>query len=463
MILFWRNYQRSMLSVLGVLSAFGCGTLIGFGGAAGIAVVAGILLVAAAVWKPELVFIASILTMIAGQLVRLPLLGDDSGVLLNDLILPPLIILWAVKRLLVGRWNFPRHSLTLPIALVIATMLVSVVANYRGYAATELLSGILYQVRWIEYVAVLLMGFDFFRNHARVLHYLTLLTICGVVVSLLGFVQLVIFPDFSFMAPAGWDPHVGRLLSTWFDPNFLAGWLALLITVALAIALALPWSRARWWWAAIATMTLAVVLTFSRSGYLALIAGTGFVTLMRSRAIFFLGLLAAIAMIFFVPRVQERVVGIRTVDETAQLRIVSWQNAFEVINDHLWFGVGYNLYRYVQVEYGFLDDTKIHSASGSDSSLLSIWVTTGFLGLVAYVWLLLAMFREAWRTWRDRALSSEWRGFGLGVFAGLLALVLHAQFVNGLLYPHIMQTVWIFLAMAIMLRQPSASNSTSSH
>lgn len=453
---FWQNNQRAAVLILSAITALGCGALIGFGGVLGVAAVAGLLLFGAAIWKPELAFIASILTIMAGQLIRLPLLGDDSGVLLNDLILPPLIILWAVRRLLVGRWNLPRHSLTLPIALVIATMLVSVVVNYQGYASTELLSGILYQVRWVEYAAILLMGFDFFRTHARTWNYVVLLMVSGVVVSLLGFAQLMIFPDFSFMAPAGWDPHVGRLLSTWFDPNFLAGWLALLITVALAVALALPWSRARWWWLAIGVMTLAVVLTFSRSGYLALIAGTGLVTLMRSRAIFFLGLLAAIATIFLIPRVQERVVGIRTVDETAQLRIVSWQNAFEVIDDHPWFGVGYNLYRYVQVEYGFLDDTKIHSASGSDSSLLSVWVTTGVFGIVAYFWLLLAMFREAWRTWRDRALSGEWRGFGLGVFAGLLALVLHAQFVNGLLYPHIMQTLWILLAMIIMIRQPYA-------
>lgn len=453
---FTRHQQQILVVGLAILAAAVLGGVVGFGGALGVAAVAVLLLLGTVIWKPELAFIASIVTIVAGQLVRLPILGDDAGVLMNDIILPPLLLIWVVKRLLSGHWHLPRQSLTLPVLGVIVAMAISLLANYHQYDATELLSGALYQVRWLEYTAVLLMGFDFFRTRTRVWRYFGLMVGCGLVVSLLGFVQLQIFPDFSFMAPAGWDPHVGRLLSTWFDPNFLAGWLAFLISVCLGVALGLPWARAKWWWGAIIVMTAAVVLTFSRSGYLALVVGTAFVTMIRSRSIFFLGLIAIVATIFFVPRVQERVIGIRTVDETAQLRILSWENAFSVITEHPWTGVGYNLYQYVQVEYGFLDDTKIHSASGSDSSLLSIWVTTGIFGLLAYLWLLIAMLREAWKTWRARELTREWQGFGLGVFAGLLALIIHAQFVNGLFYPHLMHTIWIFIAMVIMVRQPHA-------
>lgn len=453
---FTHNQQLAIATSVTMVVAGLIGGLIGLGGALGVAIVAAFLLIGVVVWKPELAFIASIVTIVAGQLVRLPILGDDAGVLMNDLILPPLVLVWLLKRLLSGRWRLPRHSLTLPVLGVIITMAVSLLANYHHYDTTELLSGALYQVRWLEYAAVLLMGFDFFRTRARVWRYFSLVVVCGVVVSFLGFAQLQIFPDFSFMAPAGWDPHVGRLLSTWFDPNFLAGWLAFLISVCLGVALGLPLTRAKWWWGAIIVMTAAVVLTFSRSGYLALVIGTAFVTMIRSRSIFFVGLLAVLATILFIPRVQERVIGIRTIDETAQLRILSWENALSVISEHPWTGVGYNLYQYVQVEYGFLDDTTIHSASGSDSSLLSIWVTTGIFGLLTYLWLLIAMLREAWKTWRARELVDEWQGFGLGVFAGLLALIIHAQFVNGLFYPHLMQTIWIFIAMVIMIRQPHA-------
>lgn len=403
---------------------------------------------------PETAFIASLLSIIVGQFVRLPILGSENSVIINDLLLPIVIVVWLLRRLASRTWQWPRSSLTLPVWIFFTLLGLSLVWNFSNYQSGEILSGALYGLRWIEYAAVLVLGFDFVRTRQRAKKYLILMIWVGVVVALLGFFQLRLFPNFSFMTPAGWDPHIGRLLSTWFDPNFLAGWMALLVTICLSIALSKPLVNARWWWVALAVMTIAIVFTFSRSGYVALAVGTGLVTLVRARAVFFLGVVAFSAVVLFVPRVNERVVGIRTIDETAQLRLVSWGNAWTVISDHPWTGVGYNLYQYVQVKYGFLDDTREHSASGSDSSFLTVWATTGIFGVLVFGWLFVAMLREAWRTWRDRQLPKEWQGFGLGLVAGLIGLFFHSQFVNSLLYPHIMQTVWLFLAMAIKVRQP---------
>ncbi len=448
---------RSHEWLIGLGMAAVVGVVIGqFGVLGALAASAGLVAVVVFLF-PETAFVASLLTIVIGQLVRLPILGSENSVIINDVLLPVLIVVWWLRRLASRSWNLPRTSLTLPAWIFVAMLGLSLAWSYADYSPGEILSGALYGIRWLEYAAVLVMGFEFVRTHVRAKRYLIVLVWTGVVVSLLGFLQLRLFPDFSFMVPQGWDPHVGRLLSTWFDPNFLAGFLALLVTICLSIALTKSFTAARWWWVAIAIMTVAIVLTFSRSGYVALAAGAGLVTLVRSRAIFFLGLAAFAAIVVLVPRVNERVVGIRTVDETAKLRLVSWGNAWTVISDHPWTGVGYNLYRYAQVRYGFLDDTREHSASGSDSSFLTVWVTTGLPGLLAFLWLFGAMLREAWRTWRDRSLPSEWQGFGLGLLAGLIGLFFHSQFVNSLLYPHIMQVVWLLLAMAIMVRQPQSA------
>ncbi len=417
-------------------------------------VLAAVLIGLVVVIKPELAFIASIATIIIGQVVRIPISGGDASIIPNDIILPVLIIAWTWKKLMSGHWKLPRHSLTVPITLVIMTMVLSLLFNQSDYDNHQLLSGSLYFARWLEYLALLWISFDLVRTRRRAWTYVMLFAWTGVIIAALGFLQLKLFPDFSFMVPQGWDPHIGRLLSTWYDPNFLAGYFSLLASITLAIALFSGWRKGRWWWAATIVMVLATVLTFSRSGYVGLAIGFGVIGLFRSRALLYLGILAFAATILFVPRVQERVIGIRTIDETAQLRLVSYRNAATVIADHPWFGVGYNLYKYVQVRYGFLKDTQEHSASGTDSSLLTIWVTTGFVGLIAYLWLLIAMLREAWRTWRDRSLPAEWQGFGLGLFAGLLGLYAHSQFVNGLHYPHIMEAMWVLVAIAIMVRQP---------
>jgi O-antigen ligase len=315
-----------------------------------------------------------------------------------------------------------------------------------------MLSGLMYAVRWAEYSFLFLIATDLSLNKKTAWRLVMAMTWTGLALAILGFIQLKLFPDFTFMVPRGWDPHVGRMLSTWFDPNFLGGYLAALTTISFAIALSRG-RRGYWWWAATAIMALAVALTYSRSGYLALAAGLGIVALVKSRLMLWLGLLAVIAAVLFVPRIQERVIGIRTVDETAQMRLVSWSNALTVVGDHPVIGVGYNFYRYVQVQYGFLNKTSAHSASGSDSSLLTVAVTTGLIGLAVYIWLYLAFLREAVLLAKSTAAGKDWVAYGLGLTAALVALLIHGQFVNGLLYPHIMQFIWISLGIAVAIKQ----------
>lgn len=444
-------WPQAWLTTLILALAATLGVTIGFGQWLGLVAFLGLVLVMVLWLKPEWALFVVIGSVVLGQLVRLPLPGTETSLLVNDILLPALIVTWALKRLGTRQWYLPRTALWVPMMLWITAMGLSVIVNHSRYDGPEIFGGALYIIRWIEYAALFFITADFVRRRSSPWRVVVALVWTGVALSLLGFLQLRIFPDFSFMAPQGWDPHIGRLLSTWFDPNFLAGYLAALISLTLSVAL-VRGRRGLWWWMATAVMTLAIVLTYSRSGYVALAIGVGLVTMIRSRALLYLGLLGLVTTILFIPRVQERVIGIRSIDETAQLRIVSWQNALGIIGDHPVFGVGYNLYREAQLQAGILKDPTAHSATGSDSSLLLVMATTGAVGLVAFVWLLLALAREAWRTAFLKELSPEWRAVGLGTMASFAALLVHSQFVNGLLYPHLMQFIWMMAAVVVMVR-----------
>lgn len=447
--------QSSTPVIIGVISLMAVtGWMIGSHFVLGSVVVGGLIIGALVFGFPELAFLASLGSVVLGQLIRLPV--GDNAILPNDIILPALIVTWTLRRLASRRWELRRHSLTLPIFLMVLVMGLSLVVNLGRENRLEWFNGASYLWRWLEYAALFWIGQDLFRTHRRAAIYLRLFIGLGVTLATLGFIQLKLFPDFSFMVPNGWDPHVGRLLSTWFDPNFLGGLFVLLTAIALGVAMSLPWKKARWWWAGSLMMIVATVLTYSRSAYVGLVIALGIVALVRSRVALFLGLLAMISMVLFVPRIQERVIGIRSIDQTAQFRLVSYRNALTVIGDYPYLGVGYNLYKYVQVRYNFLDTTNEHSASGSDSSLLTIWVTTGTVGLAIYLWLFVAMLVELWKTWRDQSLPPRWQGFGLGALAGMCGLFVHSQFVNGLQYPHLMEMMWLVVAMAIAVRQPSS-------
>lgn len=450
---YFSHHRDQVIVSMAILIILLAGLMLGSHFVLGSALVGGTIIGLIVLGYPETALLASIGSIVLGQLVRLPI--GDSAILPNDIILPALVAGWILKKLVSRRWELRQHSLTLPIALMLLVMFLSLVINIGREDTKEWWNGALYFIRWVEYLALFWIGLDVFRTHARAKKYLNIIIGTGVILAILGFIQLKVFPDFSFMVPQGWDPHVGRLLSTWFDPNFLGGLFVLLIAIAASVALYTPFRQSRWLWIATGIMSLATVLTFSRSAYVGLVVALGIIGLVRSRVALFLGALAMISVVMFVPRVQERVIGIRSVDETAQLRLVSYRNAFTVIGDHPLLGVGYNLYKYVQVEYNFLETTNEHSASGSDSSLLTIWVTTGTIGLVIYLWLFLSMMVEAWRTWRDQRLPRQWQGYGLGLVAGLSGLFAHSQFVNGLQYPHLMEMMWLLVAMSIAVRQPS--------
>lgn len=449
------NHREQVIVSLAIFIVLLAGLMIGSHFVLGSVLLGGMMVGLIVLGYPEAALLASIGSIILGQLIRLPI--GDSAILPNDIILPALIVSWTLKKLASRHWELQRHSLTLPIILMLLVMFLSLVVNIGREDSKEWWNGALYFIRWIEYLALFWIGLDVFRTHARAKKYLNIIIGTGVLLAMLGFIQLKVFPDFSFMVPQGWDPHVGRLLSTWFDPNFLGGLFVLLIAIAASVALYTPFKQSRWLWIAAGIMSLATVLTFSRSAYVGLVVALGIIGLARSRVALFLGALAMISVVMLVPRVQERVIGIRSVDETAQLRLVSYRNAFTVIGDHALLGVGYNLYKYVQVEYNFLEKTNEHSASGSDSSLLTMWVTTGTVGLVIYLWIFLAMMVEAWRTWRDQRLPRPWQGYGLGLVAGLSGLFAHSQFVNGLQYPHLMEMIWLLVAMSIAVRQPSTT------
>lgn len=398
---------------------------------------AALALATATVARPAVGLLAVLATVIVGQTLRLPV-GSESTLLASDLIVPLVLVAWVARRALRRQPVLPLTPLGRPVAAVLAAFALSFVgaALSGDFTGRELLVAALYLGRFAAYLSVLVVARDVVRTES-LSRWLAIGAGAVGAVAVLGFVQLVLVPDFSRFVPQGWDPHVGRLLSTWFDPNFVAGLFLVSALVATAMLVEPHASHRR---AALATLVAslaALVLTFSRSGYAGLAAGFAVLAVTRARHFLAPALLGALLVFLLVPRVQERVIGVRTVDETAQLRLQSWRNAVTVIADHPWLGVGFNTYRAVQVRYGFHNDPAAHAAGGSDSSLLTVAVTAGMVGLVVYGGYVARLLATA----RRGALAGRQpltRALGYGTLAALVGLIVHGQFVNGLLFPHLM-------------------------
>ncbi|MBI4091282.1 O-antigen ligase family protein, partial [candidate division WWE3 bacterium] len=265
----------------------------------------------------------------------------------------------------------------------------------------------------------------------------------ALVLAVLGLSQLVLFPDLSVISgDYGWDPHKNRLFSTFLDPNFTGGYLVL----GFLLNLYVYWKdRKLFWLAALAVLGLSIFLTFSRSTWFMFSIAALIVGLFKSKKIILITFLVMFLSYYMVPRVQTRLSGITDPNDSARYRLVSWKNALTVSKENIVTGVGFNSYRYFQEKHGFFDYKEPlggHAGSGSDSSLLLVLATTGFLGFVFYSAMFLSLFVEALK---DYFMGTGW--MPLMVLAMISGLLIHSQFVNSLFYPQYM--LWYFVIFGL--------------
>ncbi|MBU0705931.1 O-antigen ligase family protein [Patescibacteria group bacterium] len=408
-------------------------------------------------------FVLLLLAPVTGELWHIPIWRFEF--LPSDIIILVLFPLWIIDKLVEDR-RVRIGKIGRMIALFLFVMVTTYFLNMLRFDFQQMLSGFILMGRFGMYVIVAGIAFDLLdRDKTGFLRKLLIgaMILSMVLIIVLGFLQLKFFPSFLDLGLylEGWDPHEGRLLSTWFDPNFIGGYLAFVLPVALALGLYFKRHKhVRWAVAMFAVSVIGLValyLTFSRSGYLALIASLGILTFFKSRKLLLALVIVAVIGFSLSSRVQERtieavdsakgLIGLdsqKPLDATAELRVYSWQFAREIIADHPLLGVGFGRYAFEINErgHGLLSD---HSSGGSDSSLLTIWAQTGVFGLLSYLAIGFVAAITAIRRIRKKDDFDSY--LLLGLLSGFSGMMIHSVFVNSLLYALMMVYLWTGLAL----------------
>ncbi len=396
----------------------------------------------------KLLLYLTILSIPLGQFGRLPFGGATINLYVTDLLVGATVVIWLIEALAVDR-QLKLPGLSAPIALFAAISLITLFNGRRYINQLHFLASAAYWARWVMYSGIYFVSSDLLKKKATSFETLTsIIIITGVIIAIAGFIQLAIFPDFASMTSEGWDPHQGRLLSTFFDPNFTGAYLVLILSLLLPklisgnLKLMLV--------AAACIIIIALLLTFSRSAWLMFATVIGIISLFKSRQLFLLALIIAFCAYFFVPRVQTRIAGGVDPDDSAQARIVNWKQSLEIITDKRnWLtGVGFNTYRYAQARYGFFtwkDPYGGKAGAGADSSLLFVLATTGIFGFAAYLWIYIKLLwknvKSAIVAIQDKTATIDANNLALLAAAG--GLLIESNFINSLFYTPIMIGVWI--------------------
>lgn len=404
--------------------------------------------------KPQIGIYIIIISILGGQLLKINFGDGENGLLLSDMIIPFFLFCWFL-RLIIKRDKIP-STLVGPFLLVFLSMaVISLVYGLRVLESQEILISSFYLFRLISYSLLFFAAATIFnRSQKRIYNFNKIFLLTFALFALLGIFQVIIFPDLTAWAiKYGWDPHIGRLFSTFLDPNFAGVFLTIGFIFSLAIFLNAKTIEAKIITASVALLTLVgVILTYSRSSYLFLAIAFFVFALIRQKRLLLIGLAAIIILLLIFPRSLERIESGFDIDKSAKFRLESWDNSTTIIKDNFWLGVGYNAFRHAQIKYGFVKaNEENRGATGSDSSILFVFVTTGISGLISYLTFYFASLIKAKKI-LTYSLSPPKRALALVLLATLVGLIFESFFVNSLFYPPIM--IIIFLLLGIISTEP---------
>lgn len=225
-----------------------------------------------------------------------------------------------------------------------------------------------------------------------------------------GLIQYLLIPDTRFLLSLNWDEHYYRLISTLFDPNFTG--------IILVLGLVLTYFSYPRSWRLYLLHLSALLLTYSRSSYLALFAAIAAIAVIKRKFSYILFIFLFLSSLFFLPRPGGEGVKLERLASVG-LRLDNYRLGIKLWQRNPIFGLGFNTLRY------FRDNQLSHSAPGLDASLLFVLVTSGVIGLAAYLNLLCSLWKKS-----------------LLLKVSLASLLVHSLFVNSLFYPFVM--LWLF-------------------
>ena len=408
----------------------------------------------------QILAIIILITASLGQLNRL-FIGDGDLVLYaNDILVGLLAALYLGHALIIRKsLKVPPPMLAFGVFLI--TSLFGLVLALTVLSANQLIVSISYWLRFACYAVLFFVVYDSIESqndseqrNKQVNRWVNWVIIASVLVAISGFIQLYVLPDLAILARYGWDPHVGRLTTAMLDPNYAGTYLGIGSAVVVSLFLYTKNSTIQGkLLPVIALLFVAILLTYSRSGYLMLAISLGIIAVIKSRWLIIAGAVVAVLAYLFVPRIQDRIQGAISIDASASPRIISWQNSLYIAGQNQPFGVGLNAYRYAQDRYNILSlEESGNAGAGADSSWLFILATTGILGLTAFV----AMYASF--TWFSLkgilwGPSDTVKAISLATLAMLGGLAASSMFNNALFYTWILELFWVLTAIMMAVAQ----------
>lgn len=377
--------------------------------------------------------------IIAGEIGGKAALGRGLTLRLDDFLLVFIGLSWFARTAIDKSTGlFLRTPLNQPIA---AYIVVCFVATLWGKITGDVqgIAGFFFVLKYFEYMIVFFMVVNFVKTEDQAKRLLVCLFITCFIVSIYGLIQI---------------PGGGRVRAPFEgargEPNTFGGYLVFMGAVAIALIDHLKDMRVRLGLAVLLIVLLVSLLyTQSRASYLAVIpAYLTFSLLSRRRFYLIAGLIITLALspLIIPPVAKERIaftfkqpeakgqiqLGKVRLDTSASARIIGYKQSLSDWRKRPILGYGVIGHHFMDAQYP------------------RILVETGIIGMLAFLWLMLSLFRIGISTWRDSH-DDLLRGLSVGLLAGLVGLLVHAIGANTFIIVRIMEPFWFLTGLVIAL------------
>jgi putative inorganic carbon (hco3(-)) transporter len=309
-----------------------------------------------------------------------------------------------------------RTSFTVPAALFLIAGALAVVTAPDRRAALGL-----YRAYLVEPMMFFVVVISIVRSLRRAYAVLCGLAVAGLAVGIPNAYVVVQALARHTLDLSGTPPVV-----IYQTANAEALFLLPLIAIAASLALFAPQPRARILSAVFLLIaTPAFLLTFSRGGFVALGAVLLGLALAHPRRVWLVAAVALAAVGFsLIPIIRKRIgheLNFSDPSNTLVGRFPLWHAALELLRARPIFGAGLSGFATRIAPYW--NATHADRFTYPHNFVLNAWVSTGILGLIAYLWLLVQAFRVSGAGWRSRI--AGWDALHLGVFLAFIGIVVH--------------------------------------
>lgn len=352
------------------------------------------------------------------------------------------ILAWGVKKILERDVNFSFYGLEIQYVLFLGIIFFSIIYT------PEREQGLFYAARYLALIGLTYLIYNSIDSlkELKIICY-TMIAI-AIIIAIQNLIQTALNPEIAAFNYVNAGKRIIRSRGSESDPNIFASNFILPIMLLIAFIGEAKTHRTRFFLYILCGLILgSVLLTYSRSSWVAIFVGAMIIMIYQKRYDFLLYSLFALFLasigsesvrtILF--SVGERVTDIfaGSSEDSSKFRIILFKTAILMWLDSYMLGIGYQGFPTVFKKYN--PPQEMGGVYEPHNEFYTVLVELGLVGFTVFIFIIWKMLKTGWLTvkfFHDK--SSGMRAISLALFASFVAYLIFFQFLGGMQYHSIL-------------------------